>query len=59
MINGFEEYLDILKCIYMLLAIVLTCNLHFILNVVWEIVHILDIRVFKVKDKNPKQATMQ
>ena len=49
MINIFSEYLDVLKCIYLLISIVLVCNLHFILYTVWEITHILGIRVFKVK----------
>lgn len=49
MINLFSEYLYVLKCIYLLITIVVVCNLHFILNTVWEITHILGIRVFKVK----------
>ena len=48
-VNLFYEYLDVLKCVYMLILIVVVCNFHFIFNTVWEISHILGIRVFKVK----------
>jgi len=48
----YVENIDLTFCVFGLLIISFVMNMHFILNLITEIAGALNIKVFKVKDKN-------
>lgn len=55
----FQDSLDVYRCVVGLNGVLLVCITHYTCNLIWELTHVLKIRVFRVKQRHTEPLLLK